>query len=46
MERWHGSGLGINASVTALGDKRKGLLGMEAVSRSETPNGRGNVSAL
>ena len=49
MERWNGSVLDINATVTALGDKCKGLLGMHALSGCDTvsyPNGRGKVSAL
>ena len=49
MERWNGSVLDINATVTALGDKCRGLLGMHALSGCDTvsyPNGRGNVSAL
>ena len=49
MERWNGSVLDINATVTALGDKCRGLLGMHALSRCDTvsyPNGRGKVSAL
>ena len=49
MERWNGSVLDINATVTALGDKCRGLLGMHALSGCDTvsyPNGRGKVSAL
>ena len=51
MEIWNGSVLDINATVTALGDKCRGLLGMHALSLSgcdtvSYPNGRGNVSAL
>ena len=49
MERWNGSVLDINATVTALGDKCRGLLGMHALSGCGTvsyPNGRGKVSPL
>ena len=49
MERWNGSVLDINATVTALGDKCRGHLGMHALSGCDTvsyPNGRGKVSAL
>ena len=49
MERWNGSVLDINTTVTALGDKCRGLLGRHALSGCDTvsyPNGRGKVSAL
>ena len=49
MEIWNGSVLDINATVTALGDKCRGLLGMHALLGCDTvsyPNGRGKVSAL
>ena len=46
MERWNGSVLDINATVTALGDKCRGLLGIHALLSVSYPNGRGKVSAL
>ena len=36
MERWNGSALDINATIDALGDKCKGLLGMHTLSGCDT----------
>ncbi|XP_014670374.1 PREDICTED: uncharacterized protein LOC106811314 isoform X2 [Priapulus caudatus] len=49
MEKWDGSVLDINATVTKLGIKCKEILGMHALSGCDTvsyPNGKGKVSAL
>ena len=49
MEKWDRSVLDINATVTKLGEKCKGILGMHALSGCDTvsyPNGKGKASAL
>jgi hypothetical protein len=49
MLKWDGVVLNINATVSKLGDKCSGILGMHALSGCDTvsyPNGKGKVSAL
>ena len=49
MEKWDGSVLDINATVSQNGDKCQGMLGMHALSGCDSvsyPNGKGKVSAL
>ena len=49
MEKWDGSVLDINATITQNGDKCKGILGMHALSGCDAvsyPNGKGKVYAL
>lgn len=49
MEKWDGSVLDINATVTKLGEKCQRILAMHALSGCDTvsyPHGKGKVSAL
>ncbi len=49
MEKWDGSVLEINATVTKHGEKCRGILGMHALSGCDTvsyPTGKGKISAL
>ena len=49
MEKWDRSVLDINATVTKLGEKCQGILGMHALSGCDTvsyPSGKGKISAL